>query len=326
MIQKQSHFPPMRRTAPWCKEKSVRPYLPLTAHITDQFSRARSRMSCVPPWVPQFDRCLSKVVGPRLFTLCTISPDGMPHARTCVFRSWLFNDRATGVLLFTADKRSLKIGDMNAHQGRYEACFYFDQSMRQFRLSGFAQTITASEVPSLQASIPQSAPLKSPSTSSRSSSTTSVSPPPSNSGGANNNDHDEREPRKDTTEPSYYPIFTPSYDSSQTYSTEFPPPSKEEWLAEYDRLWNLMSPELKKSFRRPTPRTLVDDQSRQRIDAIFRGVDGDSDDAGKDNFLVVALFVNSVDALQLDGQQEPDSRRIYSRLFNDEWTEQEVCP
>lgn len=138
-------------------------------------------MYIVPPWVPTVEACLTQAAKPHTFSLATVTKTGFPRVRTCVNRGWLFDDKSTGVLLFTTDARSQKALELGATGGVFEACFYFpgkpvdseyysrrnsstesidsssnsstrsDSSHRshkkpnpgiQIRLSGFAQTIS----------------------------------------------------------------------------------------------------------------------------------------------------------------------------------------
>ncbi|CAN6610370.1 hypothetical protein TRVA0_004S02542 [Trichomonascus vanleenenianus] len=251
-------------------------------------------MSCMPPWVPSFTNCVRNV-SPVLFTFSSVSKDGFPHARTCVFRSFLFDDRNTGVLVFTTDRRMSKVEELTSSDGKFEACFYFAKERCQFRFSGFAQLLTQTQRPTMRAEIPSAVPLGTPSSSPSSLSSSSSS---------------------------FYPVFTPSFRVGELYDEEFPPPTEEEWRAEYERVWHGMSPELKSSFRKPTPGTLLTDNARKRIDSIARGVDGASEESGKENFVVVLMFVNTVDLY--DNDQE--KRTLFTRTKEDVWVEQDVCP
>lgn len=257
-------------------------------------------MSCMPPWVPHFESCLHSISAPPVMTFCTVSKEGMPRARTVVFRSWLFNDKSTGVLLFSTDKRMDKVEDLENNNGRFEACIYFPNEQTQFRFSGFSQLLgPGREQPSLLSPISQSRPLDSPSRSSNSSS-----------------------PSSETHSGSFYPVFTPSYDSANTYDTEFPPPSKDEWMAEYERMWGTTPKHIKQGFKNPPPGRLLTKEYQKHLDAISRGVDGSSDESGKDNFVVVLMFINSVDQLELTHPK----RTLFTRTKHDEWIEQDTCP
>jgi pyridoxamine 5'-phosphate oxidase len=285
-------------------------------------------MACLPPWAPLIDTCLKAAEHLPTFTLCTVSPTNLPHARTCVSRGWLFNSRSSGVLVFTTDKRMTKVQDLQ-NSDAFEACFYFPKNRIQFRLSGFCQILSTELTPSLCSSLPLSLPLQPPSrASSVSSSGSAGSSPPSTAvesprtvpfspflGGTCSPEQDYP--------PSYFPVITPSYDPSMEYDCEYPSPTQLEWKNEYERLWTAMSPRMKSSFRVPNPRTLMSDENRKTLDSIARGVDGSADHEGKENFLVVLMLVNSVDMVVDKGVGE---RTLFTRVHLDEWKEQELCP
>lgn len=257
----------------------------------------------MPPWAPQLEACLKTITGPPIMSFCTISRDGMPKARSVVFRSWLFEDKSTGVIMFSTDKRMGKIDDLTSNDGRFEANMYFPEEMIQFRFSGFAQLLSPERpLPTLASSIAPSIPLGTPPTRSNSS-----TPSPS---GAN------------TPTTSFYPVFTPSFHSEGNYETEFPPPSKDEWMKEYERMWDQSPTHIKQSFKKPPPGRLLTPENQHRLDAISRGVDGSSDESGKENFVVVLMFLNTVDQLSLSS----DRRALFTRKKYDEWIEEDICP
>lgn len=296
-------------------------------------------MYCIPPWVPSLDMCLVKAPHPITFSFCTISASQMPRARTVVFRSWLFDDKSTGVLVFTTDRRSEKISDLKTNNGKYEACFYFnDQNhhSKQFRLSGFAQVLHPKYgiYPTMNNSSQISAPF-----SKYGSSNQNNTRQPSNVASEPN--------EQDETKFSQYPLYSPKllklykehqkehiataphyphHQSSGSTSSllSYPPPgpSIEEWDQEYSRIWDSMSPKAKASFRRPDPGSTLTEDHRRHLDKISRGVDGTGDEAGLDNFAVIVMFVNSAD-LFFDNLNR---RSKCFRVEEDEWIEEEVCP
>lgn len=363
-------------------------------------------MYCIPPWVPTLDLCLSQAPHPHTFTFGTVSKDGMPRARTCVFRSWLFDDKSTGVLLFTTDLRSGKIDDLRFSDGKFEACFYFNKndltgphtasgsrkspaSSVQIRLSGFAQPLMPARnfYPTLYIPLEQPTPYNmasfqpppSPTSSSPAASVVSgtgpsvaacyYSPPQESADNslaqqqqpAQLTAHEHKQHQAQTQQQhqemlmalkgnAIYPIYSPRYlekyreqfahdfnihhtnyktytnnTSAQQQLDEYstpPPPSHSEWRAEYARMWAATSSRGKASFRRPCPGTELDESSRRQLDKLSRGVDGASDDAGKDQFVVLAMFVNSADVFY-----DSLNRRAKSyRVEDDEWVETDVCP
>ena len=314
-------------------------------------------MTRIPPFVPNLDYCISQAPRPHTFTYCTVTPSGIPSARTCVFRSWLFNDKSTGVLLFTTDRRSRKV----VESSNYSACFYFPNSSMQFRLSGFAQALTLTEHPTL---VPKRDVMKDSGRSSTSSSgdnsgnstptasidiendpfPTLLATPPSSvphqyqqkqqqHPAQFDQQQQQQQDNADDAETlklnhscgEAYPLYSPAWlDQNDIYTADSmpPAPTPEEWRQEYLRIWDSMQGSMKSSFRRPPPGTPLTEEKAHLIDKISRGVDGSSDESGQENFVVMVMFVNSADLL-LDRLCK---RFQYQRVEGTEWIEQEVCP
>lgn len=389
-------------------------------------------MYVLPPWVPTFEQCLKQAQRPHTFSLATVSSTGFPHARTCVSRGWLFDDKSTGVLLFTTDARSQKVQDLGSTGGVFEACFYFpgkshdnnttdtsntnsntsnsDNDRRrssssdsntssnsqasnskprsrrppagvQIRLSGFAQCLS----PSLGL-YPTMAPPGPPQATKRDNAPTPpLVPRPTDEdsiscddqayliysptyvkefrdhfkqlhhsdSGSNTESHSglvegtgniipkksEASTSKTKSELAQHPHepqhHTHSHhhhhhhNNSNSHSTplDYPPPvpTSKEWDEEYQRVWELMSPPAKSSFRRPTPGSTMDDTHRRQLDKLARGVDGASDEKGLSNFVVVVMFVNDADVL-VDAAGSTNRRHKAHRVMEDDWIEEEVCP
>lgn len=93
-----------------------------------------------PGWRDALERALEAGAdrpGSRFFQLATVDEAGWPRARTVVFRGFLDGtDRPT----FTTDSRSEKVGQL-ASDPRAEACWWFEATREQFRLSGRAEVI-----------------------------------------------------------------------------------------------------------------------------------------------------------------------------------------
>ena len=104
-------------------------------------------------WTTIFEDCIKAESSPfTLFSLATTDRNSTPHCRSCVFRSWLFDEKSTGVMTFTTDKRMSKVQELDGN-GKFEACFYFAKSNTQFRLSGDTQILLQSSLhPSLSKS------------------------------------------------------------------------------------------------------------------------------------------------------------------------------
>ncbi|KGT64829.1 hypothetical protein MEM_05258 [Candida albicans L26] len=91
---------------------------------------------------------------------------------------------------------------------------------------------------------------------------------------------------------------------------------------ELNRQWSNLSKSLKKSFKKPPPKSVMSDENAKLISSIHRGVDGKNIDYGLKNFALVGLFIDYVDYYDL----EKDKRFIYQLDENHQWFEQEVCP
>lgn len=310
------------------------------------------------PWVPLFEACLPRPPSPRkdvgqsqsqspsaaasqqsqiqpsqppptTFTFCTVSATGVPRARTCVFRGFLFNSNRTGVLVFTTDRRMAKVDEIKANDA-YEAVFYFPEHRKQFRFSGFCQLLTNSEFPPLASRVPPASPLPD-------------APPAGSSAAVSAATSAASRGRQSPVSASVYPVARPDYyDDRKRASTASggqddleallpaaphagipPQPTDDEWKAEWRRHWEALSPSMRASFRKPPPGTLLTDASQRQLDALSRGVDGASDDDGLDNFACVLLFVNAVDVVDV---HDVGRRQYFARVGLDDWTEQDVCP
>lgn len=103
------------------------------------------------------------------------------------------------------------------------------------------------------------------------------------------------------------------------------PPTSEEWNNERTRCWDTLSRNAKKSFKKPLPGSLLTQEKSKLLDSIDRNVDGTTSSSGFENFVVVCLFVDSVDYLDL-GAGGSNNRYVYKRLVGADWKEYEVCP
>ncbi len=296
-------------------------------------------MSFVATWVPPFKSAISNEGANFIpFSLATISKDGLPKVRTCVFRGFLFDDESTNILTFCTDKRMAKLDELKSNN-KYEACFYFGKSNKQYRFSGFTKIIdldflkTKEDINMIQTR--SSTDLKlgftanSENTSKNvvdrlrgtESSKVDFQNSPETDFSLYNEGHDS------------YRVFSPSTTSADAYLSSIsfdvdsiPPPTKEEWLAEIHRSWNNLSSGMKASFRKPAPGSALTNEKRLQLDAISRGVDGESDDHGLNNFGVVLLFVDNVDIVDLDGANGAGRRVLFERVERDQWNSNEVCP
>ncbi|MGJ3245808.1 MAG: Npun_F5749 family FMN-dependent PPOX-type flavoprotein [Elainellaceae cyanobacterium] len=92
------------------------------------------------PWRSPIARALHRnrsLAYARYLQLATVRPDGKPANRTLVFRGFLDD---TNQLKFVTDDRSEKIHQIES-QPWGEACWYFEKTREQFRLSGLLTLI-----------------------------------------------------------------------------------------------------------------------------------------------------------------------------------------
>lgn len=88
----------------------------------------------IAPWRSPLARALHYHREPhaRYVQLATVSPQGLPHNRTVVFRGFL---RDTDTLQFITDRRSGKVQDIRANPYG-EVCWYFVKTREQYRIGG----------------------------------------------------------------------------------------------------------------------------------------------------------------------------------------------
>ncbi|EDQ90239.1 uncharacterized protein MONBRDRAFT_7329 [Monosiga brevicollis MX1] len=75
-------------------------------------------------------------VTARFMVLATADAAGLPHARTVVFRDWV----DTNAFAIVSDVRHDKITQLT-NNARFEACWYFGEARRQYRLGGTARIL-----------------------------------------------------------------------------------------------------------------------------------------------------------------------------------------
>lgn len=294
------------------------------------------------PWAPTFTAALEAEASARerkppftTFQLATVDREGFPKNRTLVHRGSLFGQSDNNVIIFCTDKRMDKYAELMAND-KFEAVYYFERIRKQFRFRGHARILDQEHRPLVDiSSIQPRNIILSQNVLSDSDSEgedevlemPAISPQKSLNGGVS--------PQQ---VPLSYPLVSPatceklaqeqhnlaiSYPNLQELShIEFAPPSKEDWDQELLRVWNELSKGLKLSFRRPAPKSALDELKQNSIDKIHRGVDGKGEDSGLKNFAVVAMFVESVDYYEV----EKDRRYIYKKDSSHVWSEEEVCP
>jgi pyridoxamine 5'-phosphate oxidase len=299
------------------------------------------------PWVGGFvntvDTALNAEGGPPYVAcqLATVDSQGFPHVRTLVYRGFLFNDKANNVITLTTDKRLDKYQEL-LHNDKFEAVFWFPNARKQYRFRGIARIIDDEYKPLVDVSSinPRTIIERE-----------RLSASESDSDSDNDDDSGARLELKalhspvspplrplNNNSPISHSIISPSLASTlQQYksannllytnlhdlqSVDLRPPSDQEWDDEIARQWNGLSKKLKASFRKPTPKTKMDDVKQKKIDSIRRGVDGKKEESGLQNFALIALFTDYVDLYE----DEKDRRYIYEKDSYQMWSENEVCP
>lgn len=302
------------------------------------------------PWNPAFVSAIDGELAARnnkppfiLFQLATVSPDGYPRNRTLVHRGFLFDNKSNNVLVFCTDRRMGKFLELQEND-HFEAVYYFEKVRKQFRIRGHARLLDHEHTPQLDLLAIQprriiemhsrrnSGDFSDSDTDDDDFQRLNISVTSSRTSAGNNCTKSVLET------PLAYPLILPNLLGSlaadsdschQSYPNlhelghlEFVPPSQTEWENERRRLWDLLSPSLKLTFRKPAPNTPMTDEHHKLMDKISRGVDGKKEDSGLLNFVVVVMFVERVDYYEM----EKDRRYIYEMDAGHLWTEQEVCP
>ncbi|KAI5959932.1 uncharacterized protein KGF55_005164 [Candida pseudojiufengensis] len=269
------------------------------------------------PWVPIFNNCVNGELTATdhkppftTFQLATIDKkSGYPKNRTLIYRGWLFNNKSSNVLIFTTDKRMEKYQELLLDD-KIEAVFWFSHIRKQFRLRGVAKIIDNEHIPNIDLSH-----INGNNSTNNNDSSNKDSNIQNNSIQSSllSPSHVDQKPQEDNQE---------QEDSHIDNVHNLIPPTNKEWEEELKRNWNDLSKTMKTSFRKPYPKSEMNDDNLKLISKIQRGVDGKKDDDGFKNFVVVGLFINYVDYFE----QDKDKRFIYE--LNDElhWEEKEVCP
>lgn len=284
------------------------------------------------PWVPTFIQSTKNNTQPFLpFQLATIDKkEQKPRCRTVVFRDFLFKDKRTNILTFNTDIRSGKIdesfdGKLNEPTA-VEACFYFPETMEQYRFSGECFIVSEKHLNVL----PELAlhyDILSPSVC-----------------GHHKEELYQYEAELDEEEearqsnPQDGKNSKPHDNQSASNSgnrllepTDFQPPTVKEWNMEVRRQWYSLSRSSRSQYRKPEPGKPITSETSKQLDKIQRGVDGTDENAGLDNFAVVCLCIKQVDYLNLKGGSGGE-RIIFSRATDEHnmnlecWDEEHVCP
>lgn len=245
-------------------------------------------MQYMAPWVPAFTNAVTRQLETAsfiTFSFATVDSNGAPKVRTCVYRGFIFNDKKTNVITFTTDIRMEKFEHLKTNP-KFEACFWFPATNEQFRVSGEAKLLTMNNTTTFNHEL-GNYPLISPNVIKQYSSSLDLS----------NTEH-----------------HNPSAPSN---------PSPQEWESELKGKWEDLSRNLKSSFRKPEPGSIITPEKQKLLDSISRGVDGSHEFDGAKNFALVLLLADKVDYVNLNGHQ---NRYVYSRYDDDQWDETEICP
>ncbi|CCH45706.1 hypothetical protein BN7_5291 [Wickerhamomyces ciferrii] len=248
-------------------------------------------MQYMAPWVPAFTNAVTRQLESNQlpFITCsfaTVDSNGSPRVRTCIYRGFVFDDKKTNVITLTTDIRMEKYEHLTSNP-KFETCFWFPTTNEQFRISGNAKILTTSNTETFSQELGEY-PLVSPTALKQYSSSLDLS----NHENHHNSIHDLK-------------------------------PSAQEWEAELKNKWESLSRNLKSSFRKPDPGSVLTPEKQKLLDSISRGVDGSNEIDGTKNFGLVLLLPENVDYVNLNGHQ---SRYKHDRVDEDQWDETEICP
>lgn len=284
------------------------------------------------PWVPTFIQSTKNNTQPFLpFQLATIDKQtNTPRCRTVVFRDFLFKDKRSNVLTFNTDIRSGKMAesfsdDLNTSTP-VEACFYFPETMEQYRFSGECFVVCEKHL-NVGPELSRKYGILSPSVCGHHKEelyqyeAELEEEEASRQSGAPDQacDGTQQEPP------------SPVNNSGILEQGDFQPPSSKEWNMEVRRQWYSNSRSSRSQYRKPEPGKPVTSETSKQLDKIQRGVDGANENAGLDNFAVVCLCIQQVDYLNLKGAGGGE-RAIFTRTTDDHntslecWDEEHVCP
>ncbi|KAG0678057.1 hypothetical protein C6P40_005424 [Pichia californica] len=279
------------------------------------------------------------------FNFANVDSNNYPSTRTVILRGFLFDQEKTNILVFTTDKRSSKYKDLLLNP-KFDACFYFHKLRKQFRFKGTVRMISDDLVPIISYNhlitddLNNNDNKESDLNNDRSDSDNSIIDDEEQSLINQYLSLSNNEKISNIKEPLNYKLLSPkfikSFEDSSISLSELgnrlnynqeeisKTPTNEEWELERLRVWNSLSRNMKKSFKKPLPGSPLTEENRKLLDAINRGVDGSNSSTGYENFVVVCMFVDLVDEVVLGGSG--DRRYLYRRTHNDLWKEHEVCP
>lgn len=285
------------------------------------------------PWVPTFIQSTKNNTQPFLpFQLATLDKKtNTPRCRTVVFRDFLFKDKRSNVLTFNTDLRSGKmsesfLGDLK-NSTPVEACFYFPETMEQYRFSGECFIVCERHL-----NVPSELTLKYGILSPRicghhKEDVYQYEAELDAEEAARQGLQEEREHVENKQEEPQPPVTG----NRLLEPNDFQPPTAKEWNMEVRRQWYSNSRSSRSQYRKPEPGQPLTAETSKKLDKIQRGVDGADENVGLDNFAVVCLCIQQVDYLNLKGAGGGE-RTIFTRVTDNHnaslecWDEEHVCP
>ncbi|EGW29862.1 uncharacterized protein SPAPADRAFT_63482, partial [Spathaspora passalidarum NRRL Y-27907] len=242
------------------------------------------------PWVSTFNSCIDNELSSDknntpfiTFQLATVDNiSGFPRNRTLVYRGWLFNNKSSNVITFATDKRMNKYQELLAND-KFEAVFYFPHVRKQFRFRGRARLINDEYQPEIDLTAVQNGmhlmshdnesimttntnasifegKISQDDTTNTTTTTATNSPTSPIVCECKNNGTSTEIQKQPITSALLSPsIANDVYDDMSQIS--YIQPTKEEWNEEIKRQWSNLSKQMKKSYRKPTPKQPITDES-----------------------------------------------------------------
>ncbi|KAL6937426.1 hypothetical protein ACO0RG_003932 [Hanseniaspora osmophila] len=283
-----------------------------------------------------------------------------PSCRTVVFRDFLFNDKKSNILTYVTDLRSEKLQDIKDNGGVFEACFYFPDTMEQYRLSGSTQVVisletlstlshapavinnlvvspsicgghTKSVLKKMESLLKQKESKKTGNNANATLQTNGVDVKSTASSAESHNDHSDTE----SLDEQIYEVTEDLEENKDIDIDTYAPPTEREWFLELQRHWMNLSKTSRSQYRKPEPGLRINDDLEKKLDKINRGVDGQTEEVGLPNFGIVCLIVDKVDYLNLKNNGNRGERWLYKKeiyqgengeCYEEMWDEEEVCP
>lgn len=270
------------------------------------------------PWVPTFIQSTKNNTQPFLpFQIATTDElTNTPRCRTVVFRDFLFKDKKSNVLTFNTDIRSGKIKESFPNgldtTAPIEACFYFPETMEQYRLRGSC-FLVSKKTSNISKKIVEKYGIVSPGVS-----------------GHHKEDLYKYEDEVNEAMGIENTNATTGENNAAKGSV-IRPPTTTEWQMEIRRQWYSLSRTSRSQYRKPDPGKPITSETSEKLDKIQRGVDGTDENAGLENFALVCLCIDKVDYLNLKNGSGGE-RLIFTRTADEDandlenWIEEHVCP